>query len=168
MKLRLPRFVTRWILERICEHIERGPDQTIGPRDDPYMLRWILFKRRGWLGNIYVHDFRHDDDDRALHDHPFPSLSIVLYGKMREIYAERGWDASDPKEQSARMVKAGDVIWRSADFSHRLELLTPFATTLFIVGPKIREWGFWCPKGWKHWKEYCDPNDEGRIGPGCD
>ena len=110
-----------------------------------------------------------DDDDRISTTIHFRAYRSSFEGKMRETYAERGWDARILKEQSVRMVSAGDIIWRSADFSHRLELLTPWATTLFIVGPRVREWGFWCPKiGWRHWKEYCDPNDPNKVGPGCD
>ena len=26
--------------------------------------------------------------------------------------------------------------------------------SLFITGPVIREWGFHCPNGWRHWKQF--------------
>jgi hypothetical protein len=40
--------------------------------------------------------------------------------------------------------------------------------TVFITGPIVREWGFHCPKGWVHWREFTDARDSGSIGKGCD
>jgi len=31
-----------------------------------------------------------------------------------------------------------------------------------------RSWGFWCPQGWRHWRDFVDPNNPGQRGPGCD
>lgn len=69
-----------------------------------------------------------------------------------------------------RLVPVGSIVARSARFSHRLALAPGCASacTLFITGPRIREWGFWCPKGWRHWKEFTAPADSGNIGRGCD
>lgn len=51
---------------------------------------------------------------------------------------------------------------------HIESLATP-AITLFITGPRVREWGFWCPKiGWRHWRVFTDPDNTGQIGRGCD
>jgi len=38
--------------------------------------------------------------------------------------------------------------------------------TLFIVGPKVREWGFYCTKFWRHWKSFT--SSDGMRGRGCD
>jgi hypothetical protein len=48
--------------------------------------------------------------------------------------------------------------------SHSRELP---ALTLFITGPKVREWGFHCPQGFVHWRDFVHPDDPGGIGPGC-
>jgi len=32
----------------------------------------------------------------------------------------------------------------------------------------VREWGFHCPRGWMHWKQYTDAQDSGAIGRGCE
>src|SRR6185503_4875319 len=122
------------------EVMTREPDVSIGPEDQPYMLRWILF-RNHLLGGLYLHLFLEDDDDRALHDHPWPSLSFVLAGEQREVYSERGWNPSDKSQHSARMIRAGDVIYRSPKFAHRIELRSETAMTLFFIGPHIKSWG---------------------------
>jgi len=62
---------------RVLRWVRRPPDFVIGPPDDPYMRRWWLLPRNRVL-NVYLHHVRHDDDDRALHDHPWASLSILL------------------------------------------------------------------------------------------
>ena len=138
------------------------PHLVVGPPHKPYMLRWHLLPRNPFL-NIYLHKFLNDDDDRALHDHPWPSVSIMLRGAAREVLAEQGkWTLS-------RDIKAGRVVWRSAMFRHRLVILTQPTWTLFITGPRIREWGFWCDgTRFVRWDKFTDPNDPGQIGKGCD
>jgi hypothetical protein len=42
------------------------------------------------------------------------------------------------------------------------------AWTLFITGPRWREWGFHCPQGWIHHDHFSDPADPGNIGKGDD
>lgn len=167
--MRTPRFIIRW-LQKWARYIiaNRDPDQIIGPRKQPYMLRWHVFRTK-YFGGLYIHLFLADDDDRALHDHPFASLSFVIDGEMREIYAQRGWNPSNKQHHSVRMFRGRDIVWRRAEFAHRMELLTPSALTFFFIGPNVRQWGFWCEKiGWRHWREYCDTEDEGLIGKGCD
>lgn len=134
----------------------RKPDFIIGGADTPYMLRWWLIPRNRWF-NVYLHKIIHDDEDRALHDHPWPSLSVTLAGECREI-----------RNGTTRNIKAGCVTLRSSEFAHRLELPQGKPCwTLFVTGPRLREWGFWCPKGWIPWQEFCDPTDYGKQGKGC-
>lgn len=134
----------------------REPDQKIGPPDDPYMLRWHVTPRDNEAGGIYLHYFRHSDDDRALHDHPWDSVSIVLSGEYIE-HLPGG---------CTRHIKAGDVIARSAEFTHRIEVIER-GFTLFTKGPKTREWGFHCPEGFRHWTRFANPENGGEIGMGC-
>lgn len=58
---------------------DRAPDFVIGRTGDPYMERWWLIPRNRFF-NIYLHRFWRSDDDRALHDHPWVNLSILLKG----------------------------------------------------------------------------------------
>ena len=136
--------------------IKRPPDFVIGGVDDPYMLRWYLLPRNRWF-NIYLHKFLRSDDDRALHDHPWPSLSLVLCGCGIEH-----------RKNGPRVFRAGDVIFRGPRFAHQIEIVNGPIWTLFIRGPKVREWGFHCPQGWRHWREFVQETDEGNIGKGCD
>lgn len=136
---------------------DRAPDMLIGPPDDPYMMRWWMIPRNDQF-NIYYHRILHDDDDRALHDHPWPSFSIMCRGALREVLEGGG----------SREIRAGQYVYRGPNFAHRLELIggEP-AETIFITGPRMREWGFHCPNGWRHWKEFTDPSSPGEIGRGC-
>lgn len=48
------------------------------------MLRWFLIPKNRFL-KIYLHKFMRSDEDRALHDHPWSFLSIILRGGYFEI-----------------------------------------------------------------------------------
>ena len=133
----------------------------IGPHSDPYMLRWRLFPANPW-GNVYLHWYRHDDEDRALHDHPWWSVSFRLFGKLKEIYLD-----NNHTEQSRYIPWLLPVV-RNATFTHRLVLPKKNALTIFVTGRRVREWGFHCPQGFRPWFEFVDPKSPGERGPGCD
>jgi len=61
----------------------RPPDFVIGPSEMPYLRRWWIIPRNRFF-NIYLHQFLHSDDDRALHDHMYINLSILLRGRYIE------------------------------------------------------------------------------------
>ena len=132
----------------------RPPDFVIG---DHYLRRWWVVPRNDFA-NVYLHEFRRSDDDRALHDHPWASTSVILMGRYIE---------HTPEGKFVRL--AGDVSTRAAEALHRVELLPDeTAITLFMTGPKVREWGFACPQGWRHWTEFVDARDTGQVGRGCE
>lgn len=153
MKLR------NWILS-LAER--RAPDFIIGGQADPYLLRWWLLPRNP-VFNVYLHCFKRSDDDRALHDHPWSNLSILLRGRYIEHTERNG-------EPAQRELAAGD--WRLrllGSFRHRVELFPgEFAWTLFLTGPRYRSWGFYCLRGWVHWKDFTADGDKGAVGRGCD
>lgn len=134
---------------------EVEPDFRIGGQADPYLNRWHL-RRVRHRGSIYLHQMLHDDDDRAQHDHPWDSVSIVLVGTLREILPD-----------GARTLRAGDMVFRTAEQAHRLEIVEGPVWTLFITGKVVREWGFHCPKGWIPWQEFVAADDTGAVGKGC-
>ena len=79
--MKLPTFIRRALLSRVRKVMaRREPDFIIG---DNYLRRWWLIPRNRWL-NVYLHEFRASDDDRALHDHPWASCSIILRGEYFE------------------------------------------------------------------------------------
>lgn len=138
------------------------PDFVIGPRDagQDYLRRWYVIPRNRWL-NIYLHEFRRSDDDRALHDHPWLSLSVLLMGEYTEHRI------ADGGIHTRRIYKAGAVIFRRASYAHRIELHDGPCWTLFITGPRIRHWDFHCPTGWRHWEQFTDASGTS-VGRGCE
>lgn len=32
---------------------------------------------------------------------------------------------------------------------------------------RVREWGFYCPNGWRAWHQFVRPDAKGEIGNGC-
>ena len=56
---------------------------------------------------------------------------------------------------------------RSGNMAHRIELTDGPCWTLFVTGPKYQEWGFLCPRGFVHWKDFTAADDEGSVGKGC-
>lgn len=76
----------------MLDGIDGGP-----PRD--YLKRWHLLPRNTWF-NVYLHYFVHGDDDRALHDHPWQSASLLLEGRYREHTSEWAYEnAPDPSAE---------------------------------------------------------------------
>ena len=134
----------------------RKPDFTVGTEADPYLRRWWVIPRNPWF-NIYLHHFCRSDDDRALHDHMYWNVSVILKGRYRE-HVEGGFI-----DRSAPSISAP----RRPERAHRIELIDGPCWTLFVTGPRVREWGFHCPKGWRHWREFCAENP-GEVGKGCD
>jgi hypothetical protein len=117
-------------------------DIHIGPTI--YMRRWrfLSFRR---LPGVRLHNIMRSDADRELHDHPFTFLSIILAGGYFEHRADgtRTW------------YGPGSFVYRTAETLHRLELRDERAAwTLVLRGPIRRQWGFMCPTGWVHWKDF--------------
>jgi len=167
--MRLPAPITRTLYRRAARIMrEREPDRVIGTQ---YLRRWHLVARNNRL-NVYLHEFTGSDDDRALHDHPYRSMSIILRGRYWEHLP--AYPATPGDGHTHVYIRTtGDITTRAADAAHRIAIPPRHATpanpviTLFITGPRHREWGFWCPKGWRHWRKFTDPTDSGKIGRGC-
>ena len=151
----------------------RAPDETIGGERDPYLCRWHLARTEHY--NIYLHRFQRSDDDRALLDHPWHSLSFTLRGNYYELR-----DKPSPTSP-LKLRRAGSLVFRSARTRHRIILpvtrihtgtskqrLVPIPCyTLFITGPRIREWGFYCPQGFVHWRDFTAGEHGEIVGKGC-
>jgi hypothetical protein len=181
-------------IARIVSVFYREPDFIIGEKDNPYIRRWWIIPRNS-IKNAYLHNLLRDDDDRALHDHPWRWCSIHLRGAYYEIsfadpadipagttiYASYWSMRSDGVEEGyyygahydevyrRKRYSAGSIRFRPAEFAHRLELDGSAGPcwTLFLTGRWRRTWGFHCRKGWVSWKDFTKPGAEGEIGPGC-
>ena len=154
----------------------RKPDFAIGNQADPYLKRWYIFPPKAKYGlNVYLHQILKSDDDRALHDHPWWNISIVLKG---------GYVEHLPGGVS-KWRGPGSIIFRKATAAHRLQLsernvindagayskIIP-CWSIFITGKWQRVWGFHCPQGFIGWRPFhgipdgVEPKGD-EIGPGC-
>ena len=140
---------------RVAE--SRKPDFVIG---DDYLRRWWLIPRNNFF-NVYLHQFLHSDEDRALHDHMYHNVSYLLEGSYIEHTIAQGG------VQHQQKFEAGALRFRMPQTAHRIEINEP-CWSLFITGPRVRQWGFHCPKGWRHWKDFVDDRDHGKVGRGCE
>lgn len=161
----LPEFATRALLGMLQPMAEaRQPDAIIGGANNPYLKRWHLTPR-GAGPAVYLHQFLRSDDDRALHDHPWSSVSIILAGRYVEHLPD-----------GIRALRSpGHVIERDASSAHRVQLLPNPDTggehpcwTLFLVGDRVRDWGFHCPHAWIPWQQFTAGVNGELVGKGCD
>ena len=168
--MKLPNRLRLFLLARVrAVMASRPPDFIVGHAADPYLHRWRVFPRNA-LGNIYLHRFFRDDDDRALHDHPYHNLSIVLEHGYYE-HLSHGWEC-----ERAPFRYPGWVGARRANTPHRVVTMDGKPpVSIFLHGPRVRAWGFHCLKGWVPWQVFHgmnntkDPNDSGghQSGKGC-
>lgn len=156
MKAAIKKWITGWL--------HGGPHFIIGSKDNPYLLRWYVIPRNDWM-SIYLHKFMRDDEDRALHDHPWWFVSFMVKGTYSEI-TDKGWT----------FRRWLSLAVRRPEHRHRVVLLKEEGKerkpipcwTIVVTGPRVREWGFWCPQGFVHWQKFTAPNNPGEVGRGCD
>jgi len=131
------------ILSSIWDFIEK---RILGRNDimldgQLYMRRWRIIHTK-WFG-LRLHNIVSSDSDRALHDHPFDFISLILKGGYVEFTPPRrtGWSSSEAI--LCQWYGPGSVIKRKAEDLHRLKLLQEKpAWTLVLRGRMRREWGF--------------------------
>lgn len=165
----------------------REPDLVIG--DPPQTLRWHLFRWRGI--QVSLHKWVRSDSDRALHDHSADNISILLNDCYREVIGR--WQPMSVTVDGTihrstrdmflahRLYQTRRLRWplipyyRRAETPHRIELFEERPVwTIWIRFKPRRSWGFWCPKGWRHWREfvaersYAVPGSKSTVGRGCD
>lgn len=148
-------------------HLSAGLDHTLDDPDEAdYMERYWLFNAYeridgkhvspiGWLPSIRIHRIKKSDDDRALHDHPWKFVTVILKGgyyEVRPIYSDWYCFVGDSTEVVTQRYQSGESIkWhgpgsilvrRHTDF-HRL--IVPEggeAWTMFCTGKYMHKWGF--------------------------
>lgn len=107
--------------------------------------------------NARIHKILRSDKDWHMHDHPFASISIVLEGGYWEsMPAEQGQPPELDEEEFTIMWRGvGSVVRRAAHHRHKLTLPSgKTATSLFIMGPWEKDWGFYKPEGFVYWRDY--------------
>ena len=118
------------LARKLAIHMREIPNRNTG---DPYLTRYYL---AGKMEAPYValHQFHDSDDDGALHDHPWPMLSLVLKGRYTEHTI---------KGPVVRRV--GSLKVRGCKSFHSVEIDPKHAGnvwTLCVMGPRLHEWGF--------------------------
>lgn len=97
-----------------------------------YLERWVLDL---YIFSIRVHNFQRSDDDRALHDHPFGFVTLVLKG----MYV----DVTQP-DQKIEVMRPGTIRFRPYTHTHTVSLPHELPCwTLVITGPVRHRWGFY-------------------------
>ena len=123
--------------------------------NEPYLERYYLFlrEREQFPFNVFLHKFLKSDPD-DVHDHPWPYATLILKGGY--------WEWIPHFDTVGR--KTGEYqVWRGpghfriskANSYHRIELDPDItAWTLFMPGPKQRDWGFLVKNKWIQWEQY--------------
>lgn len=157
----------------------------------PYLIRWTIIGfgiDSSWF-SIKVHNILISDEE-CLHNHPWTFISIILKGGYTEhtkhlpwSYKLSKWSHPVISEKNGfhiqhKTFKAGNILYRPAHWSHRLELGTALGPLLSALGPnvsvqypvpawtlvftfrKTQRWGFFTKqKGWiPNWK-YSEEKD---------
>lgn len=96
--------------------------------DKVYFVRICVFGCR-WF-SVNIHNIR-EMRDKCLHDHPWSFFSFMLWGGYVE-YMERG----------SRIVHPLQLVYRPAEFKHRIEVHQPVWTLCLMLRTK-RNAGYW-------------------------
>ena len=144
----------KWFLD-LLERMGRKRIVMDRQSDEPYLERYYLFlkDRDRFPFNIFLHKFLKGDPD-DVHDHPWPYATLILKGGYYEWL---------PQFDSKGNKIAEMCVWRGpgsfrvcrANSYHRIEL-DPSVTawTLFMPGPKKRDWGFLVNNKWIQHEQY--------------
>ena len=130
----------------------------------PLLTRYFLIQTR-WFA-LYLHHLHVSDEDRALHDHPWSFLTFLLSSGYYEHVVEPclTYDSYHGEWRPdtlhvRRWRRRFSLLWRPAEWQHRLELVKP-TWTLVLRLSRRRQWGFITKNGWQDWiaygKEWCD------------
>jgi hypothetical protein len=118
---------------------------------DLYLVRYKLL-RTPWF-RIFLHRIHRADQDRHLHNHPWPNaFSLILWGG----YAER-WQGEDSGGRRRRYFYGpGGSRWNrlTPETYHRIDAVLPHTWTLFFAGRRSRSWGFLTDRGHVDYRKY--------------
>lgn len=183
------------MLVKFCEKTGNVYHITGGKNKDIYLVRYILFKSKYCC--IYIHRFLRSDSDTP-HDHPWNFFTYVVSGGYKEVFYDknkpiikektrlvggymedheitiRSFKALCTKTVNER--KAGSIAYRRAtdihqvvvDKTRKLKDIEQAPLTICLMGPRIREWGFWNKEGtiFTDWRKYLkiSPDDPRIVG----
>lgn len=142
------------VIDKLIEDAKKNPYFHL----EGYMERYWLYPfSEDNAINVRIHHILRSDTDRHLHDHPWPSTSVILKGGYWETMPAD--PNQDPKLDETNRIRVwrspGDVITRAANSRHAIEL--PEGQTswsMFIMGKYEQQWGFYTAEGKVYWREY--------------
>ncbi len=159
------------MIKRFFQCFGRRCDVTLKKVDGSlYLERWWLIPRNRYGFNIYLHKFYSSDEDRALHDHPWWNISILLSGSYLEHMPKNvnKWVNENDRETIIKKRYPFIPVYRNSNSIHKIELINNKPIwTIFITGPVVRQWGFYCPTFWRHHHDFLDKTGK-TTGKGCD
>lgn len=143
----------RTIYDRIADWLIRRAQRTPYIHLEGYLNRWWLVPYNRFGIAARVHQILRSDEDRHLHNHPWPYISIVLRGGYWEVTPATIGKLNGGGTywiENRRWRGPGSIAFRRASSWHRIEVPDGGdCWTLFITGPKRRDhdpqhssWGF--------------------------
>ena len=132
------------LLNRVFDHRE-----IVNCERQIYLTRWYLLRTKPLA--VFLHWFRRSDEDRVLHDHPWPFITLILwrgyFEHCRDGTIRRRWPLT--------------AHYRPAEWRHRVELIGGRkAVTIVIRFRERRVWGFWEKSGFIAWNKWWQKNCE--------
>lgn len=190
--MRIP--IPAWLVNAVIRNAKGKPYFDLDHTDGrPYMGRWWLMPRfllgwapregsepmhlrpHAWLPmSIRLHHIRSSDDDRHLHDHPFPYITWILEGGYWEVIPKfidpefiRVGDGGLHERVHYVWRPAGTILRKRASDRHRIKTASDTgAWTIFVQFRKVQPWGFYTEHGKVYWYAYDrvrDPVEAGRL-----
>jgi hypothetical protein len=102
---------------------------------------------------VFLHRFLKSDPDDH-HDHPWPYFTVILKGGYTEWIPQFN-DHGQKVMEVAAWRGPGHYRFSHATSYHRIEIDPDVDTwTLFVPGPKQRDWGFFTRTGWIESEQY--------------
>lgn len=139
-----------WVLNQGCLHHLKAPPTCVitSKANGTYVERWHLVWRERWMLWV-IHRFHGPDLDPP-HNHPGPSLTLVLGGSgIETFYDDKG------RPVRTRILRKGAVHWRPQSAIHRIDPLPgPPLTTTFLLFPQKKQWGFFTKEGFTPGEDY--------------
>ncbi len=127
----------RKLLYKITGHM---PCRLIYVNNKPYLERYFLGNILGIT--LYLHRFVSADTEREVHDHPWAwAFALVLTGGYKEervahLDMMSGWSSKMRNMFCGRINILGPSVF------HRIGSAKRETYTLFVHGPRIKQWGF--------------------------
>lgn len=140
-----------------------GKWEEIGPAECPLMYRRTLLSGR--VGKLLLHRFVPNARDRDCHDHPRSFVTFVLRGGYTDVsvcpkcvrsraHVDHPCWWCDSTGRVVDEVRAPTIRYRRADHAHNTIVGPRGCTTIVVMGPVVRAWGFVRKGRWWDWRSY--------------